>query len=265
MPTTVTTVYRVAQGGLSIAALQAAVAAVPVPDAISVYGARVLSDSTAPAAPGVARTIVFSLVPSSTATANASLFPGDASGSPIDAITISGAGADYILPPIVRIAATNPPADLDAKAYAYLKAIGTLIVSGGTGYNPATTTAKVVGGLPSNLPTAVAATVTLTIALGVVTAAAFTPGSGYTSVPKIVIVDTSGAGSGARITLRMGVDFIDLAFAGQGYESAPAITLAPAFSVMFAANAGGPFDCLMNTAIERAVLSPVTADAPIVA
>src|SRR6266852_4238801 len=149
MSTTVTTVYRVAQGGLSIAALQAAVAAVPVPlDVISAYGARVLSDSTAPAAPGVARTIVFSLVPASTATANASLFPGDASGSPIDAITMSGAGTDYILPPIVRIGATNPPDDLDAKAYAYLKAIGTLIVSGGTGYNPATTKAFVVGGLP---------------------------------------------------------------------------------------------------------------------
>lgn len=73
------------------------------------------------------------------------------------------------------------------------------IGAGGTGYAAATTTVAFAGGSPAR-----AATGTVVIESGVVTAIIITdPGSGYQSVPSVTITDT-GSGSGATATATLG-------------------------------------------------------------
>lgn len=73
------------------------------------------------------------------------------------------------------------------------------IVYGGIGYSSQTTATVVDAGATTPQQGGSGSTVTLTISGGVITAASCTPGSGWIR-PEIVIVDPTGAGSGAVIT-----------------------------------------------------------------
>jgi hypothetical protein len=113
-----------------------------------------------------------------------------------------------------------------------------------------------------------AATGTLSITLGSVTG--FTPvssGGPYVSMPRVVVVDTTG--SGALLTPLMGIKEIDVVFGGQGYNGAtPTVSIQDFFDSLFdlndAASAASPFFNLMTTVLSQAVAAPVTAAAPVI-
>lgn len=299
MSSTATLVYKAFLGGASAAQVAALMASVPAPkDALSFLGVRIISDSTPIASP-VVRTLVLGLNPIATATATASLVPGDASGSPIASLTVTSPGSGYILPPIVtftggrskaapQVQAFNPdqmarqhfntsPGNPEpesqlsgslnspAAAMARLKVVTATVTAGGAGYS-ASTFILVQGGLAKG---GRAAVLTPTIALGVVTGVVITdPGSGYTSVPSIAIVDPSVTpGSGAAVSVSMGLDLLLLERPGGGYTSAPTVVLTPYFQAVFppASDQAAPFRNLMNTALEQALMSPVSANPPVIA
>lgn len=261
--TTITCAYHAAQGGQSLSTLGAEVAAVPVPSLVeSVFGLRVTSDNTAPGSGEVVRTIVFSMVPSSAATAVAALN----GANEVAAVTVSSPGADYVKPPSIILAGGTPYKM--ASALAYLKAVSTSFVAG-SGYHSATTTATVVGQLNTSDPTSRPAKVSLTIALGAITAAAITDaGQGYVGVPTVVITDTNATpGSGGSVTLSMGVDEIEVTYPGQGYETVPTVDIVPTYQALFpdSASQASGIASLMTVAISQAVITVVQADPPIVA
>jgi hypothetical protein len=263
MTTTITCVYHAAQGGQSLVALQTEVAAVPVPSLVgNVFGLRVTSDGTALGSGEVVRTIVFSMVPSSAATAVAAL-NGD---NEVAAVTVSSPGAGYVKPPDIVLAGGKPLKH--ASALAYLKAVSTSFVAG-SGYHSATTTATVVGQLNTSDPTSRPAKVSLTIVGGHITAAAITDaGQGYVGVPTVVITDTDPTpGSGGSVTLSMGVGEIQVTYRGQGYEAAPTVDIVPFYQALFpdAASQASGIASLMTVAISQAVITVVQADPPIVA
>jgi len=299
MSSTATLTYKAFLGGASAAQVAALMAAVPVPkDALSFLGVRVISDSTPVASP-VVRTLVLGLNPVSAATATVSLIPGDGSGSPLNAITVTSPGSGYILPPVVSFSGgrsketpqvlsfrsdqmdrqyfNTSPGDPDpvnladgslnapAHAEARLKVVSAAVTAGGGGYNPGTFI-LVQGGLTKGGREAV---LTPTITLGVVTAVTVTdPGSGYTSVPSIAVIDPAAVpGSGAVVTVSMGLDLILLTNPGAGFTEPPTVVLTPYFQAIFppGSDQAAPFKNLMNVALEQATLGPVSASPPVIA
>jgi hypothetical protein len=261
MTTQAVCVYRVARGGLSDSALRAAVAAVPVPpDPLGALGVSVASDGTITSGAFAVRTINFSWVPAVAATVNPPTLNADDELNPL---TLSAAGSGYILPPIVVITGGKP--HVNASARAWLKVTGASIGAAGSGYS-ASTFATVVGQLASSKPNARQAQVALTIVAGAIAAVFVTDaGSGYVGVPQVVITDPSvSPGSGAAVSLVMGVGEVEVVHPGQGFESAPTVTLVPAFEIMFPFGRDRPFFNYMTSAIADAVMTPVTAIAPVV-
>lgn len=282
MTTTATLVYKCAQGGASATAIQALMdaAAVPFPPAVlEALGLRVTSDVTV-LGPPVQRTIVVALGPSATATATATLFEAGESGSPIGGFTVTAAGANYVLSPIVEISSVGQT-DLiqPAAGLAWLKAVGATVAAGGAGYSAASfavVSPASPGGNPTSLTDAPSAPpsqsrpvkLTLTIIAGAITGVAIADaGTGYQTLPQVTIVDPLGTGSGAVINLSMGVDRIDVARAGQGYGSVPAVTLVPAFKIMYpdGGGQGGPLANIMTVALAQSTLSPIVASPPVIA
>lgn len=120
-----------------------------------------------------------------------------------------------------------------------------------------------------------AATATLTIVAGVITAVTLVDGGdGYVAPPTVVVFDPTGAGSGANIQAGpvvggaasvMGVGRIDVLAGGRGY-TAPSITLEPFFTMQWLkAFAIGDlvtpikaFRNLMKTAIQDRLATQVT-------
>lgn len=254
--------YHVQQGGQSLTALAAAVAAVPVPDSIvDVYGARVTSDSTATAGTVVTRTIVFAFGPE---TAGAATTTVNANGL-LTSVNVTNAGSEYVLPPTVTFDGGGDNIFAEAIAAAYLQVEGASVGAGGSGYS-ASTYALVIGQQSPNDDEAVEAKLTLTIAGGAVTAVAVAnAGSNYAGIPEVLIVDPIGSGRGASVNLTMQLGSIDLVYPGEGYAEAPTVTLTPAFKAMFpdSSNQATPFANFMTSAIQAAVLSPVVADPPV--
>jgi len=282
MTTTATLVYKCAQGGAAATTIQALMnaTAVPFPPAVlEALGVRVTSDVTI-LGPPVQRTVVVNFGPSVTATATATLFEAGESGSPIGHFTVTAAGADYVLAPIVEISSVGQT-DLitPAAGLAWLKAVGATVAAGGAGYSAASfavVSPASPGGNPTSLTQAPSAPpsqsrsvkLTLTIVAGVVTGVAIADaGTGYQTLPQVTIIDPMGTGSGAKINLSMGVDRIDVARGGVGYQSVPAVTLVPAFKIMYPDGGGqaGPFANLMTTALAQSTLSPIVASAPVIA
>jgi hypothetical protein len=277
----VTLVYTAQIGGASAIAVQALMnaAAVPFPPSIlTAYGLRVTSDVTAPGPPTV-RTIVLAFGPSVAAVASAVLVPGDASGSPIDHFTTT-AGSGYVLPPVVQLSgapplATKPTLDTLGAGQAWMKVVGATVAAPGAGYSASTfavvSPASPGGNRPSQTaapsnPTSHAAKLTLTILAGNITGVAIADaGAGYAEIPNVLIVDPTGAGSGGKISLSMGVDRIDVLRAGNGYQAPPTVTLTPAFKLIFpdSSDQRKPFYNLMTTALSNSVLSPVVAAPPV--
>jgi hypothetical protein len=266
---TVTCVYRVAQGGASLTSLQSKVAAVAVnPSILSALGARITSDSTAIAAGFAVRTIVFSIVPTVPAGATASLNSNDF----LSGVSVFSAGSGYILPPVVKFVGGSPYKIASARAT--LKAVSVNIIANGSGYTAAAK-ATAVGAINPNhdikLGEEAVRPVLLSLTIGgggaIVGAAIVDAGADYEGVPTVVVTDVPGGGSGAVIVLSMGVDAVDVVYPGQGFQAVPACQLIPAFRVMFpdGANQAAPFANLMTTAIAQAVMTPVVADAPVLA
>jgi hypothetical protein len=111
-----------------------------------------------------------------------------------------------------------------------------------------------------------AATVALTIAGGVITAAVVSGnGARYTGVPQIFIYDPTNAGSGGILTARMGLGEVDLMTGGQGYIAPPSVVLTPAFYSFFpmTGDERAPFWNLMQPALQKATMSPVSSAAPV--
>lgn len=148
----------VAQGGASPAAQQAAVAAVPVPEAqLTFLGAQVVLDMTV-AGPPTVRTFGILLVPLGVATATPKLL-GSVAGSPIESVTVTARGSGYVTAPVAVV--TDPQTAVDASFFqapqqgrgahlqAYLRLHGSSITptTAGTGYS-ASTIAAFVGGFP---------------------------------------------------------------------------------------------------------------------
>jgi hypothetical protein len=296
MTTTATLTYTAYLGGASAAQAAALLSSIPPPpDALAFLGVRVISDATPAASPTV-RTLVLGLRPTADATATCSLIPADASGSPIDFLTLTAPGASYILPPIVTFVGGRAPgvdqsnqpidqpneqaASLDrpAMAQAYLKVVGVAIDAAGAGYSAATT-ASIVGrvkpgdgGVRVGGGSATAgrpAIVSLTIAAGnIVGVTIVDPGDGYVGVPTVVINDPAVVpGSGGAVSVQMGVGRIDLLNPGAGYVSPPTVVLTPYFQALFpvTSDQAAPFKQLMTTQLEQVLMSPVSAAIPIIA
>lgn len=285
MSATATLVYKAFLGGASAGTVQGLMSSVPVPPTIlSAFGLRVISDATTSADP-VVRTIVLGLNPPSAASATATLADQGASGSGVGSITVSAAGSGYVLPPIVSFTGGRPIPPVEpgfptqtidvnqqvgslnspAVAQAYLKAVGTNIGSGGSGYDSATTTLVVAGRQEKG---GAALVLTPTFTGGVLTGVAITAaGSGYTGVPQISVVDSSGSGSGASVTVTMGVSNIDVLRPGTGYDAAPTVVLTPVFQAFFppSGDQAAPFQQLMTSALEEATMGPVTASPVVIA
>jgi hypothetical protein len=284
MTTTATLTYTAFLGGASAATVAALMAAVPVPPSLlEFYGVRVISDSTPITSP-VVRTIVLGLGPPSTATATATLATND-SGSPVGAVTVTSPGAGYVVPPIVSFmggrptppnAPGYPTQTIDvnqlagslnspAVAQAYLNVESAAVATAGSGYSAATTI-KLTGGLSQN---GVQAVLTPTIVGGHITAVTVTSaGSGYTGVPQVTIDDPAvSPGSGGVVTVSMGLGSIQITRGGTGYSTPPTVVLTPLFQALFPATGdqATPFMFLMNTALEQAVQSPVSASVPVIA
>lgn len=289
MTTTATLTYTAYLGGLSAAAAAALLASVPPPAAsLAFIGVRVISDSTPIAGPTV-RTIILGLDPIGNATATCSLVPGDGSGSPIDELTLTGAGSGYVVPPIITFTGGRaadvveskeapPNANTPAVAQAYLKVVSAVVTAGGGGYSAATTivvTGQVKpgnGGLRVGGGSTTAgrpAVLTPTIVAGIITAVTITdPGDGYVGVPVVSVVDPSVTpGSGGIITISMGVGRLDLFHAGGGYSTPPTVVLTPLFQALFPVgfDQAAPFKQLMTTALEQTMMSPVSAGIPVIA
>jgi hypothetical protein len=114
------------------------------------------------------------------------------------------------------------------------------------------------------------ASISLTIALGIITAAVVTAGKNgarYIQVPQILVFDPAAVpGSGGVLVARMGVGSVELQTGGRGYDSVvPPVTLVPFFKSLFpdASNQAAPFGQLMQTALQVACLSPVVSGAPV--
>lgn len=274
MTTTATLAYSAYLGGLSAAQAQSIVEAVPLPaDILTFYGVRVTSDNTTAADP-VVRTIVLALNPASAATAVASLLDQD-SGSPIATVTVTSPGAGYVQAPSVSFTGGRPAGitpsilsgslDQPAAAFAYLKAVSAAVVSAGSGYSAATFV-QAMGGLKAGGRPMV---LTPTIVGGHITAAVVTdPGSGYTSLPKLVVIDPGVTpGSGGVVSVSLGVDVITVTRGGAGFSSAPTVVLTPFFQAMFppTGDQAAPFRNLFTVALEQALLTPISAATPVIA
>lgn len=291
MTSQVTLTYTGFLAGATQAEAAALVGGVVLPqDLLAFYGVRVLSDSTPTASP-VVRTIVLGFNPSSTATATAVLGDHGASGSPVKSVTVTGAGDNYVQPPIVsftggRAAGVEPSmftpsANNPAAAVAYLKVVSATVDAAGTGYTAATKV-TVVGKLkasgspppyneggPAPADEGVAAVLTPTIAGGHITGIAITSaGSGYVGIPEVVITD-EGGGSGGSISVTMGVGEIVVLRGGGGYDAAPTVVLTPYFQALFpassAVNQEAPFINLFTPILEQALLTPISAGTPVIA
>src|ERR1700734_891232 len=93
---TLTCVYKLtAVGAVPVATLAARFAAVPIDISIPrKCGLLYFSDATATVGQVVTRTIVLRATPTTAATATASRFVGDVSGSPVQLLPFTGAGRD---------------------------------------------------------------------------------------------------------------------------------------------------------------------------
>lgn len=274
MPTsTATLVYTATAASVTAAFLGVQMSAVPLPqDILDLLGLLVLSDGTAL---GV-RTISLGLVPTVGATATASRFPGDPTGSPIEKLTLTAMGSGYAAPPDVFIV-DNPPASVPlpgggfrkdsfgfgAKGEAELDVASVTLTDGGTGYtSPPTVT--VVGGLSAGGTPAV---VTANEVAGSVTILTLvSKGSGYVSIPKLVFSGGGTPTSPAVAFATLEVGGLTLLMPGQRYVN-PTVELRPHFKTLFpdSGDQRAPFWNLIKARIERYLATPVFAAAPVIA
>lgn len=152
MGTLATLINFVQAAGVAPATLAVPVSQ-PVPplDIIQrLLGCRVTADATAPAGTGVNRTTAISFDPSAPATA---VIIVDSAGK-IIGTTVTAAGLDYILPPIVRANPSVPPLFPGSAATgeggllkSFLNVQASVVNQGGGAFDPLTASIAFVGGL----------------------------------------------------------------------------------------------------------------------
>jgi hypothetical protein len=195
--------YRVtAKGGQTIAALAAALAAVPLDleFLVQVVGALPVSDVTVVGGQTATRTIALQFAPGVPATGTP-VFRDK--GSPTGAIVLPldnpGSNGDYARAPVLLFPPTTPgtpPPEGIATMVPRMSVIDAIVVAPGSGYSGASK-AVFVGGELDPLGTPAAGTPT--ISGGQITGITFTNnGLGYQSFPQIQIVDPGG-GTGALV------------------------------------------------------------------
>jgi hypothetical protein len=267
MTTQITCVYTAtASGTITAAALVTAMAAVPLDvELLRNYGLRVTSDTTAAGGLVVTRTIVLAMNPSAAATATSTLFPGDGSASPIDLLTLSAAGLDYVAVPVVMLPQVPAGNIRRAQAHATLNVQSLTVTAPGSGYPGGATIVFSGGGLA---PGGVQATATPTIGGGgAVTGVTLTSGGGpYTFPPTATVVGVGG--SGAILLAHLGLSGVVLDDPGGGYiPPAPAVTITPLFKALFpdGTDQVSPTAGWMTEILQSALRTPVVAAVPVVA
>lgn len=186
-------------------------------------------------------------------------------------------GRGYSLGAIVQFEGGLGPGGVEATAVPTIvggKVVAVTVQNPGRGY---IRTPKVViydpgGGsgakVSAQMGAGTPATVLPVAPFGVVTGLTIvTPGSGYVRAPRVLILDATGLGATARVT--MGVGAITLIDRGHGYSAAPTVTLVPLFKSFYPdpdlVAQAKPFWTLMETAIGLACISPVVSTPPLVA
>lgn len=168
----------------------------------------------------------------------------DAQGTLVSAAILDmGAGYTYYPQVVVTPPPGSPPPTRAAEAFA--------IMAQG---RPARGTVNLVGAPPSAI-----ASVTVT-----------DRGEGYVGVPDVVFADPTGVGAGAQGRAQMGVGRVDVINEGQDYDATATVVFTPWFKTLFPDAFGNPaqaapFFRLMQTALERAGLTPVTSAPPVIA
>jgi hypothetical protein len=266
MTSQISCAYQVtAAGAFTPTELQASVAAVPIDnDLLLAYGLRVISDSTpAPVGNLVTRTIVLGMLPSVAATATANLYGGDPTGSPLTPVIGFTAGADYVVPPLV-IADPPLPGNRQATMHATLGAVGIVVDAGGSLYTPATVIVFSGGNLAEGGTQAVAHAI---IALGVITGVVVDVVGGPYTIPPIVTAVDSGGGSGAVLTVSLGLSGIVLDDPGLGYiPPPPNLTVVPQYKALFpdGTDQASPVVNWMTEVLQNELSVPVIALLPVV-
>lgn len=93
-----------------------------------------------------------------------------------------------------------------------------------------------------------------------------TQGVGYVQPPTLVIYDSSGAGSGAIVTPRMGLDRFVVLYGGRGLVTVPTVVLTPAYKAMFPDTSDQStlfYNDPLKIAIQQALATPVDAAVPV--
>jgi hypothetical protein len=261
---TLTCVYKLtAVGAVPVATLAARFAAVPIDLSVPrKCGLLYFSDATATVGQVVTRTIVLRATPTTAATATASRFVGDVSGSPIQLLTLTGDGADYAAPPIVGLFGGTP--NNAGKATASMGVGRGLVINPGVGY-VAPTIAFVGGQLA---PGGTQATGTIAQIGGALQAPVITAAGGPYEVPPVAVV-TDTSGTGGLISPSLKVTALTLVNPGFGYETAPPVVFTPFFASCcpdtFADTQKAHVRSWMTSIFRAALTTPVYAEDPVIA
>jgi hypothetical protein len=250
------------------ATLQAALAAVPLDLSMCrFWGAMPTSDVTSNVLGSAQRQINLQFDALATAPITAALEAGG--GGRVASLTLGGQAGYWTAPPIIQFSGTKTQPGQSASAVPVMGVGQAVVANGGSGYNPATTTAKLVDGQLS--ATGVAATVgAVTIVAGKVTAVAITSqGSGYNVFPQIQIVDTAATpGSGAEVFGGLTIVSLTLVSPGGSYAAAPTVTAQPYFAISNNLSTEAPptdpcFKGWMTGLIAQQLRTPVNETLPV--
>lgn len=266
---TITCVYTIPlMGSQSGAALLARMKLIPIDLTLPhLWGLRYFSDASSLVGSSIVRTVVFKMVPTSVATATASLDAGNI-GSPVLDLTVTSAGDGYVAPAVVSISggdAGNGTVPYEAAtATAIMKMTSVAILSGGGGYQDGDVVVVSGGGWGPDvvLPTA---EISAVVGGGVATViTVLTPGSGLTQPPDFTVVSNSG--SGILLSAGLGVDSLSLNNAGAGYSSAPTVGMISSYVAAHpdTSDQGSSLANFMTQVFQAALNTDVIASIPVV-
>ncbi len=170
-------------------------------------------------------------------------------GGAVTGITVATPGSGYTAP---TVSVTGGGATTDATATAFGGVDAVAIVTGGSGYSMPT----VDFDLPDGTDGVPARAHALMDATGAVTAVVVDdPGSGYSSIPNVIIRDGTvfdpvrPGGSGATVAATLSIQSVVLATFGAGYTSTPTVTITDASGTGSGATATAVTDVGAITAI----------------
>ena len=219
-------------GNVSKATLASAVQAAALDTAfMTMWGLRLVSDATT--TPGgltsIIRTIVLAMDAASPATVTVTTVPGTATGGPLNAATVTGAGSGYIQPPVLKVGGTGSGAVLQA----HLGVQSVTINAGGSLYSANT---KLIASGGELAPGGTQATFTLGFSGGgaINSVTVVNKGGPYNSPPTLTLTNV-GTGPGASLTPLLGVTGVSVIQPGVDYGvggSSIPVTVVPYFKTL---------------------------------